>query len=228
MKFDCLTDEALILLNRFEVDKMARDVLAVRYFKLKESMIHWTGCYFVRYLDNWTKNEVYFHSFLLAESEFEFGRGTFRALLSKILKREITREYLRTITERVLIPTVSLDEELPAGGTLHDVLSGEAENKDTEQAEYVNIMDIRDAIKRAPHMSKHTKRIVSLVLKGYSTSEAAHALGISASFARRCMVEIREFLLNKGFVDSILDEIADSDETPSDETEAAESTDVSE
>ena len=94
--FSFLSDEALLCLYRLGIT-YARDVLSVRYFQNRIRLVNSIATNIGRFLDEWTINEVFFNTYLTAESEYEFGKSTFRAFFLLILERYLYHEILCSI-----------------------------------------------------------------------------------------------------------------------------------
>lgn len=195
--FSLISDEALILLIRYDLEPMARDVLAIRYFKRRVFFARTLSEEATRIMDSWTLNEVFFRSYMRAESSFEFGKGSFRSLLTSIYKRELNKEFAKIISERIMFPTVSLDEELPDGGTLHDLLS-EMPVYYNEGGSFVNFLDLVEALKGIKgYLSKYCVPMVLLLANGYRITELSKVLEISPSYIRKMLAQVKRYFIEK-------------------------------
>ncbi len=189
--FSFLSDEALLCLQRLGIT-YARDVLSVRYFKNRFRLINSIAPNQSRFLDEWTTNEVFFNSYLTAESEYEFGKSTFRAFLLRVLERDLYHEIGKVIKERTLLPIVSFDTELCEGGYLADIMPDASSSSDPRA--FVNYAETLERLCMLPaNIPPKAVEMAKLILLGYRIKAASKKLGLSFSYGKTIMKRFREW-----------------------------------
>ena len=189
--FSFLSDEALLCLYRLGIT-YARDVLSVRYFQNRIRLVNSIATNIGRFLDEWTINEVFFNTYLTAESEYEFGKSTFRAFFLLVLERYLYHEIGKTMRARALFPTVSFESEVCDGGYLADIMPDTSSS--TDPRAFVNYAETLEKLCKLPaSIPPKAVDMAKLILIGHTIKSASKALGLSFSYGKTIMKRFRDW-----------------------------------
>ncbi len=223
-----LQDEELLERYRMGEEK-ARDVLAVRYFNMRDKL--WLRVFpeaaFI--LDAWDMNECLFNAYLKAEKKYVAKRGskflTYVCSILKIQAMEALRQYERN---RMLI------EALPTDMCFGDDDDGDSrafasENlvgTRNEPVEAYNYNELCDEINNAPLPDDNEyRKAIALIYKGYKTSEVEKIMNKGGRTLRRRAQAVREHVMEwmaeqdeavRGFGKEKLDNTCDDLKSPED------------
>ena len=196
-----LKDEELLLKFRLG-DAVARNELSVRYFRSRRFHLTRACPEFADLLDDWTYNEVFFRSYLLAESTFRLGEWRFIAYFQFILHREASREAKRILTERENLPCFSLDAVDPETNDsyLHELIPDNRPLNDPKA-----FCAYADALAKLGKLPKHLKsddiEVVRRLAEGYSVEEVSELMDIRPSNTRMMAYRFRKWA--KGVIKSL-------------------------
>lgn len=196
IRYEDLNDEEL--LDRFrKKDGKARDVLSVRYFRMRRSLWESVLPEAFELIDEWEMNECFFNAYLAAEAGFEKEKDTkFLTFFCQILKYQALstiRDYYR---ERHFRDAIPLDAEINSiedeeNPYFTDTVAGSV----NEPVSFVNREEILAEVYNAPIPDiDNWKEAMLICFEGYGTVAASDITGQEAHSLRRRVKTAREHL----------------------------------
>ena len=191
--YENCSDESLLLMYRLGI-VLARDVLTVRYFKNRKKYLYSVVPNLTDVLDDWTYNEVFFHSYLQAENSFELGNGRFYAYFKLILSREIMKAIGKQLNEKRLLPMTSLDSVIDENErcTLCDIVPSSSDDSDPKV--FFSYCDTLDSLNKLPKkINKLGLNTAKDLVAGYSLEESAKRNKSSKNSAKMALYRFRKW-----------------------------------
>ena len=193
---DDMNDEELLELYRTG-NQRARDILSVRYFKMRKSLLARFVLDDPCFLDEWELNEAYFVAYLKTEDYYQHHKGAkFLTLMCRNLANELAGIYTRAKKRGELIYVCSLDEPYvydPDGEEERyygDVISGS--NFD-ESREHLNLLSaLKKLLDEMEAMGKRSADFIVALYEGYSFNDACIKAKISRSYGRSILYRIKK------------------------------------
>ncbi len=188
-----LKDEELLL--RFRLgDGVARNELSLRYFRSRHFHLLRACPEYADLLDDWTYNEVFFRSYLMAEGTYRIGEWRFIAYFQFILHREAGREAKKILQERENIPCFSLDAIDPDTNDsyLHELIPDNQPLNDPKA-----FCAYADALSKLGKLPRHLKpadiEVVRRLSEGYSIQEVSEQMDLRPSNTRMMAYRFRKW-----------------------------------
>lgn len=191
--YEKCSDESLLLMYRFGIS-IARDVLTIRYFKDRKKHLRIVSPEFYDVLDDWTYNEVFFHSYLQAEGSFSLGKGRFFGYFRLILSREVMKAVGKELNEKRLLPTSSLDSYVDKNETcvLSDVIS--TSNNEDDPKVFLSYCETLDSLNKLPKkINRLGLNTAKDLVAGFSLVESAKKNMASISSAKMALYRFRKW-----------------------------------
>lgn len=195
-KYEDLSDEELLELYR-KYDDKARDVLSVRYFRMRHSI--WDSVFPEGFdlIDEWDMNECFFSAYLAAEAKFKKDKDIkFLTYFCQILKYNalsMVRDYYK---EKHFRDAVSLDAEI---SSVEDdekpSFADTVPSSDDDPVSFVNKEEILAEIGKTPISDiEDWKEAMLICMEGYGTVATCELLDQEAHSLRRRVKAAKEHL----------------------------------
>lgn len=176
--FSEVNDESLLLLGRMGKE-VARDALAVRYYRKRRSICRHASPAIMNILDEWEANEAFFRGYLEAETSYRFGPVSFYSYALRCIKFALANATDAKLAKCRTMVQCSLDaplgeEELSLADIVHEDQSPDDPRVFLNYAESLASLE-----KLPPHIHPTALEIARRVLAGFRIREIANQLEIS-------------------------------------------------